>query len=97
MRFGAFVLLAALAIGLPSNVPAAEGGSDPAGATAESDIELEEAADTLTGALQGQGGLRIQTLCTHCNSANVQVGVWPRTWCRSCGTAIPCWVVWPRR
>ena len=24
--------------------------------------------------LQGQDGLRIQTLCTHCNSANIAVG-----------------------
>ena len=31
-------------------------------------------AGTVTGSLQGKDGLRIQTLCTHCNSANIQAG-----------------------
>jgi outer membrane receptor protein involved in Fe transport len=34
----------------------------------------EIATDAVTGSLQGKDGLRIQTLCTHCNSANIQVG-----------------------
>lgn len=31
-------------------------------------------ASTITETLQGQDGVRIQTMCTHCNSANIQVG-----------------------
>ena len=50
-----------------SEGPPAQGPADA--------VELKEiAADTTTGALQGKDGLRIQTLCTHCNSANIQVG-----------------------
>lgn len=37
-------------------------------------IVVESDAASLTGALQGQEGVRIQTMCTHCNSANIQVG-----------------------
>ena len=33
-----------------------------------------QSAATVTEALEGRDGVRIQTLCTHCNSANVQVG-----------------------
>jgi outer membrane receptor protein involved in Fe transport len=78
MRPHAIALPLVLAIVLPSTVPAAD---EPA-ATAEeqseqpdlSEIELESSAASVTGALQGKEGLRIQTLCTHCNSANIQVG-----------------------
>jgi len=37
-------------------------------------IKVEARAATLVEALQGKDGVRIQTLCTHCNSANIQVG-----------------------
>jgi len=35
---------------------------------------VETAATVVTDVLQGKDGVRVQTLCTHCNSANVQVG-----------------------
>ena len=38
------------------------------------DIRLDSTSGTVTGSLQGKEGLRIQTLCTHCNSANIQIG-----------------------
>lgn len=34
----------------------------------------ETASSTVTDDLQGKDGVRIQTMCTHCNSANIQVG-----------------------
>ncbi len=37
-------------------------------------VEIAEGSANVTGALQGQDGVRIQTMCTHCNSANIQVG-----------------------
>ena len=37
-------------------------------------IEVDESSKTVTDALQGKEGVRIQTMCTHCNSANIQVG-----------------------
>jgi len=40
----------------------------------EETYEVDETAGTVVGGLQGQSGVRIQTMCTHCNSANVQVG-----------------------
>ncbi len=43
------------------------------GATA-GEADEESAASNVTETLQGQDGMRIQTMCTHCNSANVQVG-----------------------
>jgi outer membrane receptor protein involved in Fe transport len=48
--------------------------SDPSPPPPTGDISLAESAATITEALQGQDGMRIQTLCTHCNNANVQVG-----------------------
>jgi len=35
---------------------------------------LPASAAGVTDAIQGRDGVRIQTLCTHCNSANVQLG-----------------------
>lgn len=37
-------------------------------------VEVEESSASVTDALQGKEGVRIQTMCTHCNSANIQVG-----------------------
>lgn len=37
-------------------------------------IEVDQSSKTVTDALQGKEGVRIQTMCTHCNSANIQVG-----------------------
>lgn len=37
-------------------------------------VKIEDAAGSVSGSLQGQEGVRIQTMCTHCNSANIQVG-----------------------
>jgi outer membrane receptor protein involved in Fe transport len=78
MRFEPIVLLSALAVGPPSTVLAVDEPTaaveEQAQAPAESEIEIADSAATVTGALQGKEGLRIQTLCTHCNSANVQVG-----------------------
>jgi len=45
--------------------------------TAEDETESAEVPDSgqnLAEILQGQDGVRIQTMCTHCNSANIQVG-----------------------
>ncbi len=42
--------------------------------SAAAGTEDESAASSVTDTLQGQDGMRIQTMCTHCNSANVQVG-----------------------
>lgn len=79
MKLESAVLLSALVIGLPSGAWAAD---EPAAAQEEQaeqpadsdDIAIDDSAATVTGALQGKEGLRIQTLCTHCNSANIQVG-----------------------
>jgi len=77
MRLTALVLLTAVAVGTVP-VRAADGSTDPQEGRAvppeDTAIEMAEAAATVSGALQGQDGLRIQTLCTHCNSANIQVG-----------------------
>ncbi len=35
---------------------------------------MDQTAGSVVGGLQGQAGVRVQTMCTHCNSANVQVG-----------------------
>ncbi len=40
----------------------------------EEGLIVGDASPTVTSALQGKEGVRIQTLCTHCNSANIQVG-----------------------
>lgn len=78
MKFKPIVLLSALAFGPLSTVLAVDEPSatveEQAEAPAESEIEIADSAATVTGALQGKEGMRIQTLCTHCNSANVQVG-----------------------
>jgi outer membrane receptor for ferrienterochelin and colicin len=37
-------------------------------------IGIRRSSSTVTEALQGQEGVRIQTMCTHCNSSNIQVG-----------------------
>ncbi len=34
----------------------------------------DTASSTVTDDLQGKDGVRIQTMCTHCNSSNIQVG-----------------------
>ncbi|RMG44216.1 MAG: TonB-dependent receptor, partial [Acidobacteria bacterium] len=69
----ASLLAAALAVAGPAlgDEEAPRGG---AGAPKEETVELDEAAASVTGALQGKEAVRIQTLCTHCNSANIQVG-----------------------
>ncbi|MFN7967126.1 MAG: TonB-dependent receptor [Acidobacteriota bacterium] len=40
----------------------------------QGEVKIDEAAGDVTGSLQGQDGVRIQTMCTHCNSSNIQVG-----------------------
>ncbi len=52
--------------------PAEEGA--PVGSTETESPEETESSPTLADLLQGQDGVRIQTMCTHCNSANIQVG-----------------------
>jgi outer membrane receptor protein involved in Fe transport len=52
----------------------AEETEPPVVAPPSDDITLDGVSGTVTGSLQGKDGLRIQTLCTHCNSANIQVG-----------------------
>lgn len=70
--------LAALAVVLASawfGVSRGDETATPADDKTPTDaIEVESESDTVTGALQGKEGVRIQTMCTHCNSANVQVG-----------------------
>ena len=46
----------------------------PADATDETPAVAPAAVQTVTDKLQGKEGVRIQTMCTHCNTANVQVG-----------------------
>ena len=46
----------------------------PPDAAGGDDVRIDDPAATVTDALQGRQGIRIQTLCTHCNSANIQVG-----------------------
>jgi outer membrane receptor protein involved in Fe transport len=48
-------------------------GTGP-GAAASPPAEDDSTAASVTETLQGQDGVRIQTMCTHCNSANIQVG-----------------------
>ena len=89
-RGGRTVAALALALGLAIGAPLAAGeeapvpggaGSSPATeearppAPADSGkIAVEGSSQDVTGALQGQEGVHIQTMCTHCNSANIQVG-----------------------
>ena len=40
----------------------------------EGNVKIDSADGTVTDALQGKEGMRIQTMCVHCNSANIQVG-----------------------
>lgn len=64
----------------PAEASAREGSepaatkTKPAPAGEPSAVEVDEASATVTEALQGKEGVRIQTMCTHCNSANIQVG-----------------------
>jgi len=60
----------------PVSSPAQASAAGPAqGERARSgSLPLGDGAADLTGELQGKEGLRIQTLCTHCNSANIQAG-----------------------
>jgi outer membrane receptor protein involved in Fe transport len=79
MRLDSVLLpISILAIGVPSAVLSTDApvvaGEEQAEAPPDTEIELSDAAGTVTSALQGQDGVRIQTLCTHCNSANIQVG-----------------------
>jgi outer membrane receptor protein involved in Fe transport len=78
MRLLSIALLLLLAIGAASPAlsadPSAAEGGERAEAPDESEIEITDSAASVTSALQGKEGVRIQTLCTHCNSANVQVG-----------------------
>jgi outer membrane receptor protein involved in Fe transport len=57
----------------PPETPSAEEAVSSA-PPAEDTVVIEEGSGTVTEALQGKEGVRIQTLCTHCNSANIQVG-----------------------
>jgi outer membrane receptor for ferrienterochelin and colicin len=78
MTFRSAVLLLGLTIGTTSILPAAEEAAEQreerAETPVETGIEVDAGAASVTSALQGKEGVRIQTLCTHCNSANVQVG-----------------------
>jgi outer membrane receptor protein involved in Fe transport len=71
---------AALALGGEPETPDAEPAEGEAavltdaGTARDDDLDLDPSAGSVTGALQGKEGVRIQTLCTHCNSANIQVG-----------------------
>lgn len=42
--------------------------------SADDALKLDSSQSSVTDALQGKEGMRIQTMCTHCNSANIQVG-----------------------
>ncbi len=69
--------LAVLAGGLlaiASPAAAEDKAAKPASGGDTTDVKIDEAAGNVTAALQGQEGVRIQTMCTHCNSANIQVG-----------------------
>ena len=46
----------------------------PTPADDEETVQVDQTAGSVVGGLQGQAGVRVQTMCTHCNSANVQVG-----------------------
>ena len=50
--------------------------ADTGGASSKPDdkVSIDESESSVTGSLQGKEGVRIQTMCTHCNSANIQVG-----------------------
>jgi outer membrane receptor protein involved in Fe transport len=65
--------LLAAAPALAGDDPAPAGGAQ-APPSAEGSVGVEEGSESLTSALQGKEGVRIQTMCTHCNSANIQVG-----------------------
>lgn len=79
-RSGILVLFALLLVGVgsiladeQSDAPEAQGRETVEGPPTD-DIRLGSTSGTVTGSLQGKEGMRIQTLCTHCNSANIQVG-----------------------
>ncbi len=70
---------AALAAGEEAPLPGEAGPppaeeARPAAPADTGTIAVEGASQDVTGALQGQEGVHIQTMCTHCNSANIQVG-----------------------
>jgi outer membrane receptor protein involved in Fe transport len=62
------LLFAGAALATEESEPAA-----PNDDKSESPEEIE-AGQNIADLLQGQDGVRIQTMCTHCNSANIQVG-----------------------
>jgi outer membrane receptor protein involved in Fe transport len=74
----AFALLPALGQETPpppapaETLPAAT--APPTAADDQETLEVDQTAGSVVGGLQGQAGVRVQTMCTHCNSANVQVG-----------------------
>lgn len=70
-----FVLIAAAPGCLAGDEATGDSPAPPAEKPPESGkVEITADAGSVTGALQGQEGVRIQTMCTHCNSANIQVG-----------------------
>lgn len=74
------VLIGLVAIGFLAPSLAGEGEEKPSSSSpqvnqpAQDTVGIAENSASVTGALQGQDGVRIQTMCTHCNSANIQVG-----------------------
>jgi len=67
-RIAALALCAAVALGAAA---AEDDSPEEADGTTE---ESARAGSSVGASLQGQDGVRIQTMCTHCNSANIQVG-----------------------
>ncbi len=67
------VLICCLLLALAG--PLARAGEDDASLPpAEGRVSMDGSEGTVTDALQGKEGMRIQTMCVHCNSANIQVG-----------------------
>ncbi|RMG46771.1 MAG: TonB-dependent receptor [Acidobacteria bacterium] len=66
-------LAAAVLAAMPAGV-AGETGEEAAVPPPEGKVAIASGEGSVTEALQGKEGVRIQTLCTHCNSANIQVG-----------------------
>ncbi len=58
----------------PDTPPATSPPATPTPADDEDTVQLDQTAGSVVGGLQGQAGVRVQTMCTHCNSANVQLG-----------------------